>query len=129
MVRRAHSPSDYLLPPEIRKFKRDVTVYLEDPMFDSVFKYALETAPDRPVQDAIRDLLLQAIAADAANGAIRVARMMAFRETRARTLTACAGFMRHLAEELQAEAAGATETATPQLENRIEIPASAEDAA
>lgn len=72
----------YALPAERRGFRRIVNVDLDDPRFDPVFVYAVEVAPERPVQDTLRDLLLQAIALDAKDGAVRSARRQAYREAR-----------------------------------------------
>lgn len=98
---------DFARPAEERGFKRALNIDLDDPRFDPVFRYALETQPDRPVQDAIRDLLLQATAADQANPAIREARMQAFRETKTRILSEIAPFLHRFAHELELETTGA----------------------
>jgi hypothetical protein len=58
-----------------------VKLDLTDAAFDAAFEYAAQTNPDRPT-DAIRELVLQAIAADEKNGAIRAARLTAFKEVK-----------------------------------------------
>ena len=55
---------------------------LEDRVFDAVFAYGEQVMPERPVQDAVRELLVQATANDARDGAIRGARIQAYREAR-----------------------------------------------
>ena len=77
----AGKPASFYLDPSFRG-RRSFTMDLNDPVFDPVFTYALATSPDRPVQDAVRELLLQAVAADQGDGAVRAARMAAYREAR-----------------------------------------------
>jgi hypothetical protein len=93
-------------PPKERGFRRVISVDLDDPQYDPVFAYALETGPDRPVQDAIRDLLLQALAVNAADTSIRNARRLAYLDARNRAASAIFAFMKGLAREFEAEAAG-----------------------
>ena len=108
-------PEEYLAKE--RAWKRTVHVDLDDPRFDPVFEYALATGPDRPVQDGIRDLLLQATAADAANPAIRAARQQALMEARNYVARAIWVFLNQLTKDLQlrpiaGEPAGAEPTNT-----------------
>ena len=111
----AKKVSEYL--QRERGWKRIVTVDLDDERFDPVFAYALATGPDRPIQDAIRDLLLQATAADAANPAIRAARNQALMEAREIVTRRIWGFLNQIKSELQlqpiaGEPAGSASTNT-----------------
>lgn len=125
----SHRAEEYLQPAEQRKFRRDILVRLEDPRYDPVFQYAVETAPDRPVQDAIRDLLLQAISPSAMDGAIRAARMQAYAEARDRVTREVWGFLRQLARTLELEGTSESTASTPQQGNRIGEPDSFREAA
>jgi len=75
------TPSFYLAPT--LKGRRAFTLDLNDAIFDPVFAYAQATAPERSIQDTVRELLVQATSEDARDGAIRGARMQAYREARA----------------------------------------------
>ena len=97
----ARRPAEYVKAPQERGFKRVVNLDLDDERWDPVFKYAAETAPDRPVQDGIRDLLLQAIAENAVNGAILAARQQAYAEARDHVAREIWNFLRKLARDLQ----------------------------
>jgi hypothetical protein len=71
----------FYLSPDF-KGRRAFGLDLDDAIFDPVFAYAMATGPDRPVQEAVRELLVQATAANALDGAILGARTQAYRETR-----------------------------------------------
>jgi hypothetical protein len=73
-------PSFYLSPTS--KGRRAFTLDLNDAIFDPVFAYAMATGPERSIQDTVRELLVQATTEDARDGAIRGARMQAYREAR-----------------------------------------------
>jgi hypothetical protein len=110
----ARRPAEYAKTLKERGFKRVVNVDLEDSRFDSVFSYAVAVGPDRPVQDAIRELLLQALAAEAVNPAIRAGRLAAYADARDRVITATREFLRELARDLELEpAAGETSGIQP----------------
>lgn len=74
-------PAAHYLSPSF-KGRRVVTVDLHDPAFEAVFTYAEQTGPDRPVQDAIRELLLMAVSPEVVGGATRAAQIAAYREAR-----------------------------------------------
>jgi hypothetical protein len=97
----AKRPAQYLQPPNERGFKRVVNIDLEDPRFDPVFAYAVATGPDRPVQDGIRDLLLQATAEIASNPAILAARQQALAEARVHVAKEIWAFLNKLAADLR----------------------------
>lgn len=99
--RPAKRPEDYCKSPHERGFRRVIQVDLDSGLYDPVFEYAAATAPDRPVQDAIRDLLLQAVAADAKDAAIRAARAQALTEVRDYCAREIWIFLRKLGENLQ----------------------------
>lgn len=113
----SHKAEEYVRPPKQRGFRRDVQVYLEDERYDPVFRYALETAPDRPVQDAIRELLLLAVAADAKDASIRAGRMQAYREAHEHVISKLIRFLNQLRTELELDPVG-SET-QPQAGNTI----------
>ena len=60
-------------------------------------------APDRPVQDGIRDLVLQATAMNAKDATILAAHMQAYREARDLLLAAVGRFLKQLQAELAIE--------------------------
>ena len=97
----AKRPAEYVKGPQERGFKRIVSIDLDDPRFDAVFAYALETGADRPVQDAIRDLLLQATAELAVNPAILTARRQALKEARQLIGREIWRFLHELARDFQ----------------------------
>jgi hypothetical protein len=99
----ARRPSEYAKSLKERGFRRVVNVDLEDSRFDGVFSYAVAVGPDRPVQDAIRELLLQALAAEAVNPAIRAGRLAAYADARDRVIGATREFLRELARDLELE--------------------------
>ena len=103
---RPRTAADYARQANERGFRRIVNVNLDDSAFDPVFAYAANTAPDRPVAEAIRDLLLQAVALDAANPALRTARMQAYGDARRRVNGTIAAALRQLAQELELEPVG-----------------------
>jgi len=102
----ARKPSDYAKSLKERGFRRVLNVDLEDSRFDPVFTYAVAVGPDRPAQDAIRELLLQALATEAVNPAIRAGRLAAYADARDRVLTATREFLHELARDLELESAG-----------------------
>jgi hypothetical protein len=77
-----------------------INVDLDDPRFDPVFQYAADVAPERPIQDSLRDLLLQAVALDAKDASIRDARRQAFREARDYSLRALGTALRQIADHV-----------------------------
>ena len=99
-------PADYAKAPKERGFRRVVTIDLDDTRFNPVFEYAVSVNPDAAVQDTLRELLLQAMALDAANPAIRAWRMAAFVDARMRIHDATREFLGQLKRELVDEPAG-----------------------
>jgi hypothetical protein len=99
-------PSDYLKPVQERGFRRVINIDLDDPRFDPVFAYAVACGPDRPVQDGIRDLLLQAVSVNAENTAIRNARHAAYTEARNGLTSRLFLFLKTLAAEYENAPAG-----------------------
>ena len=112
-------PSDYTKGPRERGFRRVVSVDLEDPRFDAVFQYAAEVAPNHSVQDSIRDLLLQAVASNPSDAAIREARRQAYRDVHARSQIAISLAFKALSQELALDPA--EESAGVQPENFIAV--------
>lgn len=88
------------MPTGQRGFRRVINVDLDDPRFDPIFVYAVEVAPERPVQDTLRDLLLQAIALDAKDGAVRSARRQAYREAREYALKTLGAALKRMEADL-----------------------------
>lgn len=120
--------AQYSAPRQERNFRRVVSVDLDDDRFDPVFRYAMATNPDRPVQDAIRDLLLQAVEADAKDGTIRAARRQAYIEARNQAFLKLSTFLRHLAAEtdvLRAQTDGTVETSNTITPGGVTIPEAA----
>ena len=117
-MRSARRAADYAKEPKERPFRRVVTIDLEDGRFDPIFSYAVAVGPDRPVQDAIRELLMQAIEVEALNPAIRAGRKAAFTEVRNTVVSATKAFLRQLARDLEFQPAG-TETTGIQPGNFI----------
>lgn len=115
----AKRPVEFLKPASERGFRRTINVDLDDARFDPVFAYAVATGPDRPIQDAIRDLLLQAVAENAENTAIRNARMHAYLDARNRAGSALFTFLKGLAAEFEHDTAG-SEPIGVQAGNSIE---------
>lgn len=102
----AKKPSQYAKGPRERGFRRVVSVDLDDPRFDPVFAYAVEVAPENPVQDSIRDLLLQAVAMNASDSTIREAHRQAYRDVQQRVTIALRESCREIAHELELDPVG-----------------------
>lgn len=112
-------PEDWLRSPEDRKRRRVITVDLEGERFDPIFQYANAVAPDRSVQESIRDLLLQSISDDPMAVAIREAKRMAYKEARERVLADVSKYLRQLAVELDLEPQSRETQGLPAAENQI----------
>ena len=100
-------PPSFYRSPSFRG-RRSFGLDLHDAIFDPVFDYAEATAPERPIQDTIRELLLQAVANDARDGAIRGAKIQAYREAQRAIMTEAAEFLRNLADRLHVKSLGDT---------------------
>lgn len=98
-------PASYYLAPDF-KGRRSFGLDLHDHVFDPVFAYANAANPERPIQDAIRELLLQAVAQDARDGSIRAARIQAYREAQREIMIASSDFLRELAKRFELKALG-----------------------
>ena len=109
-------PASFYLSPSF-KGRRVMSLDLHDGAFDPVFAYAAQVAADRPVQDVVRELVLQAISLDAGSAAVRAARSQAYREAKRDVLSRISAHLRILAVELDLEPAGSAEG--PQPENYI----------
>jgi hypothetical protein len=96
----AGKPASWYLSPLFRG-RRTFNLDLNDAAFDPVFQYATQTSPDRPIQDTVRELLLQAAAFDAENGAVRAARLQAYRETRREMNSRLGAALREIASALE----------------------------
>lgn len=112
-------PEEWLRSPEDRRRRRTITVDLEGERFDPIFQYATAVAPDRSVQESIRDLLLQAVADEPVNAAVREARRQAFAEVRERALLEVRRFFVELAISLDLEPVTNEARSQPPVENRI----------
>lgn len=112
-------PEDWLRSPKDRRRRRVINVDLEGERFDPIFRYATAVNPDRSVQESIRDLLLQAVADEPMNVAIREAKMQAYRETTERIRKDLSLALRQLAVELELEPAGTETAGLPEPMNRI----------
>ncbi len=112
-------PEDWLRSPEDRRRRRVISVDLEGERFDPIFKYATAVNPDRSVQESIRDLLLQAVADEPMNAALREARRQVYREVKERVLRDITGFLRQLAGELELEPIAEDVSNLPEPGNRI----------
>lgn len=105
--------------PISEKNRRRIFISLEGDRFDPIFTYAQATAPDQPVQDAIRDLLLQAVSDDPILAAVRQAKIVAHREAKLRIHKDVAAKLREIAVELEIEPLGDEALTLPTTGNVI----------
>jgi len=118
----AGKPASWYLSPLFRG-RRTFTLDLHDAAFDPVFHYATQTSPDRPIQDTVRELLLQAVALDAENGAVRAARLQAYRETRRELNSRLGSAIREIANALEIQVDAPTVSVGNFLTPEVESPA------
>ncbi|HUI23291.1 MAG TPA: hypothetical protein VLY82_02745 [Nitrososphaerales archaeon] len=97
-------PASFYLSHSVGRAKRTLTLDLNDSAYQGVFEYAQAVCPDRPVQEAIRDLLLQALGSNPEGGAIRAARIQAYREIRDRMYRDLGVFLKSLSVQVDQEA-------------------------
>ena len=99
------SAATWLKPLAERGRRRTIVVDLEDSRFDPVFQYAVTVGhDDNPVQDAIRDLLLQATSDSAALATVAAAHRRAYRDESNKVRTEIMHAIREVAVRLGFEA-------------------------